>query len=57
MTTPNPGSKAAKVKGCTCSVAKNHGGAGEPINDGKNRRHYIALYCPVHSDFKPLPPT
>lgn len=53
MTTPAPGSPMAVHQGCTCSIFKNHGGEGEPINDGKNRRHYIALDCPMHSEFHP----
>lgn len=52
MTTPNPGSPMAIVNGCTCSIWKNYSGDGEPINDGKNRRHYITKGCPIHSDFK-----
>lgn len=50
MTTPNPGGPMAVVAGCTCDIFKNHDGDGEPINDGKNRRWYIAPDCPVHSD-------
>jgi hypothetical protein len=48
---PNPGSPMAIVNGCACSIFKNHEGGGEPINDGKNRRFYIAADCPIHSDF------
>ncbi len=51
MTTPNPGSPMAVVKGCTCDIFKNHDGDGQPINGGKNRRYFIAADCPVHSDF------
>lgn len=50
-TTPNPGSPMAIVRGCACSILKNHDGEGEPFNEGKNRRYYIAADCPVHSDF------
>ena len=51
MTTPNPGTPMAVVQGCACSIYKNHDGAGEPINDGANRRWYISRDCPMHSDF------
>lgn len=51
MTTPAPGSPMAVANGCTCSILKNHGGEGEPFNDGKNRRHYIHYTCRIHSDF------
>lgn len=48
----NPGSAEAVKHGCTCDPETNHNGMGEPINDEKNRRYYITLYCPMHSDFK-----
>lgn len=51
MTTPNPGSPAAVLRGCTCSTERNLAGDGEPINEGKNHRWYIAANCPMHSDF------
>lgn len=51
MTTPNPGSQMAVVKGCTCNIFLNEDGEGQPINEGKNRRYFIASDCPVHSDF------
>lgn len=54
QTTPNPGSPAAIKRGCTCDVEKNRGGAGQPINFEDNVRFTIALYCPIHSDFKKL---
>lgn len=52
MTTHSPGSPKAIKAGCTCDPIANHHGVGEPINGGKNRRVYITLYCPLHSDFK-----
>jgi hypothetical protein len=53
--TPYPGSKAATRAGCTCDPDKNHYGRGEPFTNAagrENRRVYIALYCPMHSEFK-----
>ena len=54
MTQHNPASPEAVAKGCTCDTDTNHHGNGEPINGGDNRRWYIRLYCPVHSDFKQI---
>jgi hypothetical protein len=51
----HPGSREAIKGGCTCDPDKNHYGRGEPFTDiyGKaNTRCYIALYCPMHSEFK-----
>jgi len=55
MVRHNPGSPEAIYNGCNCDPIKNHNGNGEPINDGKNRRYYIKLYCPMHSDFEVIP--
>lgn len=52
MTQHNPGSPQAAKQGCTCDPKTNHNGVGEPFNDGANHRWTIALYCPVHSEFK-----
>lgn len=51
---PNPASIEAVARGCTCCPEKNLWGRGDPINGGANRRWYIRLYCPVHSDFKEI---
>lgn len=53
--TPNPGSAEAMKLGCTCSPEKNFWGAGELINDGKNRHWTAALGCPLHSSWPVIP--
>jgi hypothetical protein len=57
MTSPahNPGSLDARIRGCTCSVDLNHKGAGEPINNGQNRRWTAALGCLLHSSWPAYP--
>ena len=52
MTTYNPASRAAVTRGCTCPRDANQQGHGEPINDGASLRFYVALGCPLHSQFR-----
>lgn len=50
----NPGSPVAHKHGCKCDPVANHDGAGEPFTNssgGANRRAYISLICPMHSEF------
>jgi len=46
--TPNPGSKEAVEKGCTCAVLDNHHGEGF-VYAGE-RCWYMDIDCPVHGD-------
>lgn len=45
-TQPNPGSKEAVDKGCTCPVMDNHHGAGFPYDN--STCFYINEHCPLH---------
>lgn len=49
-TKPNPGSKEAQMKGCTCPVVDNHYGAGVPSDDGP--LFWYSMDCPIHETFK-----
>lgn len=58
----NPGSDAAKRRGCTCPVIDNHYGRGWPHKG--HTAFYIAEGCPLHdattsdrSTFTPTPDT
>jgi hypothetical protein len=42
----NPGSKAARKKGCTCPVIDNHYGEGIPC--GEELHFYMSQNCPLH---------
>lgn len=44
---PNPGSKLAVEKGCTCPVYDNHHGMGIPGEGGKPN-FWITGGCPLH---------
>ena len=46
--TPNPGSKEAVEKGCTCAVLDNHHGEGF-VYAGE-RCWYMDIDCPIHGD-------
>jgi len=48
MKKPNPGSKEAIAKGCTCAVSDNHGGKGFPTGDG-DVAFWISGDCPLHA--------
>jgi hypothetical protein len=43
---PNPGSKEAQDKGCTCAVIDNHYGNGVPGPDGP--MFWMNGDCPLH---------
>lgn len=44
---PNPGSREATDKGCTCAVIDNHHGKGFQTRDGV--QFWISGDCPVHA--------
>lgn len=46
MTTPNPGSDAAREAGCTCPVLDNHHGHGFVM--GGETVYWINEGCPLH---------
>jgi hypothetical protein len=48
---PNPGSKEAIARGCTCPVIDNHHGKGIPSKDGPV--FWYTVGCPIHH---PTPP-
>lgn len=46
---PNPGSREAIKRGCTCPVLDNWYGEGARV-EGKTEQHfYIARDCPIHT--------
>ncbi len=44
-TQPNPGSVAARERGCSCPVLDNNFGNSPPLPDGA---WYILMTCPLH---------
>lgn len=44
---PNPGSREALARGCTCPVFDNHCGEGFPSPRG--REFWITANCPLHA--------
>ena len=53
MTTPNPGSREAVARGCTCAVVAHHNGRGVPPPEGA--RFWITLSCPLHGQAELFP--
>jgi hypothetical protein len=45
---PPPGSTEAQAQGCTCPVADNKFGKGQPSENGDSANYWVRTDCPVH---------
>lgn len=53
MNKPNPGSKEARDKGCTCAVMDNGYGRGAQFDKDGNPLFWISGDCPLHGKQEP----